>query len=351
MKIFSNQLHHLHKGRQEMFRGRLVDCHEVPQRLEHVLSELERRPVGELLTPSGDLPLDEALLRVHSPEYLAFLSTAWDEWVSLSPDNVSRDALPSVWPLPGNQAFRTDRPPLNFAAKLGQYAFDAGTPLMSGSWTAAREGAACALAAAQEVSKGESSAVALTRPPGHHAGRAYMGGYCFLNNAAIAAQHLRSQGLQRIAVMDIDYHHGNGTQAIFDERSDVYTVSIHGDPQTEYPFFLGHADERGTGPGEGYNLNFPLPKGTAFETWYDSLQKALQVIADFSPQALVVPLGLDTFEGDPISGFKLKSVHYLQVGRALASLRLPTVFTLEGGYAVADFGRNTVNVLEGFQSI
>lgn len=334
-----------------MFRGRLVDCHEVPQRLEHVLSELERRPVGELLTPSGDLPLDEALLRVHSPEYLTFLSTAWDEWVSLSPDNVNRDALPSVWPLPGNQAFRMDRPPLNFAAKLGQYAFDAGTPLMSGSWMAAREGAACALAAAQAVSQGESSAVALTRPPGHHAGRAYMGGYCFLNNAAIAAQYLRSQGLQRIAVMDIDYHHGNGTQAIFDERSDVYTVSIHGDPQTEYPFFLGHADERGTGPGEGYNLNFPLPKGTAFETWYGSLQKALQVIADFSPQALVVPLGLDTYEGDPISGFKLKSVHYLQVGRALASLRLPTVFTLEGGYAVADFGRNTVNVLEGFQSI
>ncbi len=334
-----------------MFRGRLVDCHEVPQRLEHVLSELERRPVGELLTPSGDLPLDEALLRVHSPEYLTFLSTAWDEWVSLSPDNVNRDALPSVWPLPGNQAFRMDRPPLNFAAKLGQYAFDAGTPLMSGSWMAAREGAACALAAAQAVSTGESSAVALTRPPGHHAGRAYMGGYCFLNNAAIAAQYLRSQGLQRIAVMDIDYHHGNGTQAIFDERSDVYTVSIHGDPQTEYPFFLGHADERGTGPGEGYNLNFPLPKGTAFETWYGSLQKALQVIADFSPQALVVPLGLDTYEGDPISGFKLKSVHYLQVGRALASLRLPTVFTLEGGYAVADFGRNTVNVLEGFQSI
>jgi acetoin utilization deacetylase AcuC-like enzyme len=351
MKIFSNQLHHLHNGRQEMFRGRLVDCHEVPQRLEHVLSELARRPVGELLSPSVNLPLDAALRSVHSPEYLAFLSTAWDEWVSLSPDNVNRDALPSVWPLPGNHAFRMDRPPLNFAAKLGQYAFDAGTPLMSGSWMAAREGAACALAAAQAVSTGESSAVALTRPPGHHAGKAYMGGYCFLNNAAIAAQHLRTQGLQRIAVMDIDYHHGNGTQAIFDERSDVYTLSIHGDPQTEYPFFLGHADERGTGIGEGFNMNFPLPKGTAFETWYEILQRALQVIADFSPQALVVPLGLDTYEGDPISGFKLKSAHYLQVGRALASLRLPTVFTLEGGYAVADFGINTVNVLEGFQSI
>ena len=350
MKIFCNQLHHLHEGRQEMFRGRLVDCHEVPQRLEHVLSELARRPIGVLLRPSDPLPLDTALLSVHSSDYLDFLSSAWEEWVSLSPDNVNQDALPSVWPLPGHQAFRMDKPPLNFAAKLGQYAFDAGTPLTAGSWMAAREGAACALAAAQAVSAGEASAVALTRPPGHHAGRSYMGGYCFLNNAAIAAQHLRFQGLRRIAVMDIDYHHGNGTQAIFNERSDVFTVSIHGDPQTEYPFFLGHADERGSGAGEGFNLNFPLPKGTAFDTWYGILHKALQVIADFSPQALVVPLGLDTYEGDPISGFKLKSADYLKVGSALASLRVPTVFTLEGGYAVADFGINTVNVLEGFES-
>jgi acetoin utilization deacetylase AcuC-like enzyme len=177
-----------------------------------------------------------------------------------------------------------------------------------------------------------------------------MGGYCFLNNAAIAAQNLRSQGMQRVAVLDIDYHHGNGTQAIFDERPDVYTVSIHGDPQTEYPFFLGHTDEHGSGAGEGYNMNFPLPKGTGFEKWYANLQQALQMVSDFAPQALVVPLGLDTYEGDPISGFKLKSADYIQVGRALASVQLPTVFTLEGGYAVADFGINTVNVLEGFQA-
>ena len=178
----------------------------------------------------------------------------------------------------------------------------------------------------------------------------FFGGYCFLNNAAIAAQYLRQHGMHRVAVLDIDYHHGNGTQSIFNDRPDIYTVSIHGDPLTEYPFFLGHADERGSGAGEGYNLNFPLPRGTPFETWYATLQRALQVILDFSPQALVVPLGLDTYEGDPISGFKLKSEHYLQVGRALASLRLPTVFTLEGGYAVSDFGINTVNVLEGYQS-
>lgn len=333
-----------------MFRGRLVDCHEVPQRLDHVLSELARRPVGELLNPPADLPLAAALHSVHSSDYLSFLENAWDEWVKLSPENASRDALPSVWPLPGQQAFRMDKPPLNFAARLGQYAFDAGTPLMSGTWIAAREGAACALAAAQAVGAGAAASVALTRPPGHHAGKAYMGGYCFLNNAAIAAQNLRSQGMQRVAVLDIDYHHGNGTQAIFDERPDVYTVSIHGDPQTEYPFFLGHTDEHGSGAGEGYNMNFPLPKGTGFEKWYATLQQALQMVSDFAPQALVVPLGLDTYEGDPISGFKLKSADYIQVGRALASVQLPTVFTLEGGYAVADFGINTVNVLEGFQA-
>jgi acetoin utilization deacetylase AcuC-like enzyme len=350
VKIFSNQHHHLHHGQQEMFRGRLVDCHEVPQRLDHVLNELTRRPVGQVMQAPTNLHLDTALQRVHSADYLAFLANAWDEWVQLSPDNANRDALPSVWPLPGKHAFRMDKPPLNVAAKLGQYAFDAGTPLMSGTWKAAREGAACAVAAADALHQGETAAVALTRPPGHHAGPAFMGGYCFLNNAAIAAQNLRDKGMQRVGILDIDYHHGNGTQAIFDARADIYTVSIHGDPQTEYPFFLGHADEYGTGDGEGFNLNLPLPKGTEFETWYATLQKALQILSDFAPQALVVPLGLDTYEGDPISGFKLKSHHYFQVGHAIAALGLPTLFTLEGGYAVADFGVNTVNVLEGFKS-
>ena len=330
-----------------MYRGRLVACHEVPQRLQHVLDELARRPVGHVTQPPADLPLDAALRQVHSADYLAFLSTAWDDWVALDPANAALDALPSVWPLAARHAFRTDTPPLNFAARLGQYAFDSGTPLMAGSWAAAQAGAACALAAAQAVLAGERFAMALTRPPGHHAGPNYMGGYCFINNAAVAAQALRDGGLPRIAVLDIDYHHGNGTQTIFYERSDVLTVSIHGDPRTEYPFFLGHADERGAGPGDGFNLNLPLPRGTGFDAWWATLQVALQAVSDFAPQALVVPLGLDTFEGDPISGFKLQSAHYLQIGQAIAQLGLPTVLTFEGGYAVAEVGVNTVNVLEG----
>jgi acetoin utilization deacetylase AcuC-like enzyme len=348
MKIFHNTRHAEHAGRQEMFRGRMVDCHEVPQRLQHVLDELARRPVGRLAQPAADLPLDAALRRVHRADYLYFLASAWSEWVAMDPANAERDALPSVWPLAQPHAFRSDAPPLNFAARLGQYAFDSGTPLMAGSWAAAREGASCALAAAQAVLAGERAAMALTRPPGHHAGPAFMGGYCFINNGAVAAQALRDGGLQRVAVLDVDYHHGNGTQTIFYERSDVFTVSIHGDPRTEYPFFLGHADERGAGAGEGFNLNLPLLRGTGFKTWFDTLQHGLQAVFDFAPQALVVPLGLDTFENDPISGFTLRSADYLQVGRALASLQLPTVFTFEGGYAVAEVGINAVNVLEGF---
>ena len=347
MKIFHNTRHAEHAGRQEMFRGRMVDCHEVPDRLRFVLDELQRRPVGQLLTPDAALDVDAAMARVHAPDYLAFLANAWDDWVALDPANAERDALPSVWPLASRYGFRTDAPPLNFAARLGQYAFDSGTPLMSGSWAAARGGAACALAAAQAVLGGERFAMALTRPPGHHAGPNYMGGYCFINNAAVAAQALCDGGLQRVAVLDVDYHHGNGTQTCFYERSDVLTVSIHGDPRTEYPFFLGHADERGYGAGEGFNLNLPMPRGTGFDVWLATLQTALQAVADFAPQALVVPLGLDTFEGDPISGFKLRSGDYLQLGRAIAQLGLPTVLTFEGGYAVAEVGVNTVNVLQG----
>jgi acetoin utilization deacetylase AcuC-like enzyme len=232
---------------------------------------------------------------------------------------------------------------------VGQFAFDAGTPLTAGTWPAALAGAACAIDAARAVARGEQrAALALTRPPGHHAGADYFGGYCFLNNAALAAQALREAGFERVAVVDVDYHHGNGTQAIFDERNDVFTASIHGDPTTEYPFYLGYADERGRGAGQGFNLNLPLPPGTGFDDWRNALCQTLSEVERFGAQALVVPLGVDTFEGDPISKFSLRSADYVEIGRLLAGAGLPTVFTLEGGYAVAEVGVNVVNVLEGF---
>ena len=349
MKIFHNPLHAQHAGRQEMFRGRMVPCHEVPARLDFVLAALQSRPLGPLLAPAiPDAELHAAMARVHRAPYLDFLAHAWDAWVAMDQANAERDALPSVWPLPSRHGFRTDVVPRNFAAQLGLYAFDAGTPLTAGTWAAARAGAGCALAAAQDVLGGARSAFALTRPPGHHAGPDYFGGYCFLNNAAIAAQALRDGGHPRVAVLDVDYHHGNGTQTIFYARPDVLTVSIHGDPATEYPFFLGHADERGAEAGEGCNINLPLPRGTGFAAWRATLDQALNAVARFGATALVVPMGLDTFAGDPISGFQLHSADYLAVGQALAGAGLPTVFTFEGGYAVAEVGTNAVNLLEGF---
>ncbi len=343
MITFYNHLHARHQGKVEMFRGALVPCFEVPARADHVLAELQRRQLGSVQHP--DAFDDVALERVHSPRYLRFLATAWDQWLALDPANADKDILPSVWP---TRSFRTDIEPENFSAKLGLYSYDAGSPFTAGTWVAARAGADCALSAAQRLVQGDRAAFALSRPPGHHAGADFFGGYCFLNNAALAAQHLRDAGMAKVAVLDIDYHHGNGTQAIFYDRPDVFFASIHGDPLTEYPFFLGHADETGSSAGLGANLNIPLPRGTGFDVWFAALEQALGAVQRFGAQALVVSLGMDTFEGDPISGFTLRSADYLRVGERLAAAGLPTALVFEGGYAVAEVGVNAVNVLEGF---
>lgn len=327
-----------------MFRGKLVPCHETPARLEYVLDELRQRGLGELRAPSA--PDMDLVRRVHTPRYVDFLATAWQQWVALDPANAELDVLPSIWPVRG---FRHDVEPTNFAARVGLFSFDSGCPLTAGTWEAATAGAACAIDAARAVAAGGvRAAMALTRPPGHHAGPDFFGGYCFLNNAALAAQALRDAGAARVAIVDVDYHHGNGTQSIFYERGDVLTVSVHGDPTTEYPFYLGYADERGQGAGQGCNLNLPLAAGTEFAAWTRALEQGLAAVRAFKADALVVALGVDTYAGDPISKFKLQSADYLQVGRLLASLGLPAVFTMEGGYAVAEVGVNAANVLRGY---
>ncbi len=343
VRTFFNSVHAQHAGQSEFFRGRLVPCFEVPARADLVHAELLRRGFAAPLAPQ---PLPEGwLAKVHAPRYLDFLSTAWDQWVALDPAHATMDAIPSVWPV---RTFRSDVVPDNFAARMGLFSYDAGTPLTGGTWAAALEGAACAWSGANAVADGDGPVFVLTRPPGHHAGADFFGGYCFLNNAAVAAQALRERGCSRVAVLDVDYHHGNGTQAIFYDRSDVFFVSLHGDPCTEYPFYLGHADERGQGAGEGYNLNLPLPRGTGFDTWRAALAEGLQAIARAGCDALVVSLGVDTFEADPVAGFQLRSDDYLRIGEDLAQAGLPTVFVFEGGYAVAEVGVNAVNVLEGF---
>jgi len=343
MLIFHNPSQQQHVGRQEMFRGRLVPSVETPARMTQVRRALEERAIGDLRTPS---PIDLALVqRVHAPRYLDFLASAWHEWISLDEANHDVDILPSVWTAHG---LRRDVSPIEFSARVGQFASDAGSPISSGTWQAALEGAACAIDAARAVVAGDRAAMSLTRPPGHHAGADCYGGYCFLNNAAIAAQTLRDAGAARVAIVDVDYHHGNGTQSIFYERSDVFTVSIHGDPTTEYPFYLGYADETGRGAGEGFNLNLPLGRGTDFAHWRLALDRALRAVERVGAEALVVPLGVDTYEHDPISRFRLTSDDFRAMGAMLARVALPTVITFEGGYAVEQLGVNVANVLEGF---
>jgi acetoin utilization deacetylase AcuC-like enzyme len=342
---FYNEQHGQHHGRHESLRGELVPCFDHPQRATTLLDELERRNLGRIVTPHK-MPL-MSLERIHSPRYLHFLRHAWSDWVALDPANAGKDALPSVWPVRG---LRSDIEPDNFTGKLGLYSMDTSTPLTAGTWAAAKTGADCAINAAHALRLGERATFALTRPPGHHAGADFFGGYCFLNNAALAAQHLLDDGARRVAILDLDYHHGNGTQSIFYQRDDVLFVSIHADPRSDYPFYLGHADETGAGKGAGHNLNLPLPAGSSSAAWFAALETACLRLASYAPDALVVSLGVDTYAGDPLSTFKLQSGDFLRVGERIAYLGLPTAFILEGGYALKQIGVNVVNVLEGFET-
>jgi acetoin utilization deacetylase AcuC-like enzyme len=343
MIVFFDSQHSLHAPEYEFFRGERVPCFETPRRAEFVRTELLAR--GHTLR-QPDVDSSDILSKVHSARYLSFLQTAWQQWLALDAANARLQPFPSTWPV---RTLRSDREPDNFIAKLGLYSMDNGTPLMAGTWLAAKAGADAAASAAAALWAGERGVFCATRPPGHHAGADFMGGYCFLNNAAVAVQALQSQGCHRVAVLDVDYHHGNGTQSIFYDRSDVLFASIHGSPFTEYPFYLGHADETGEGAGLGFNLNLPLPAGCSNAAWFEALNIACERVAKHDAQALVVSLGLDTFVSDPISKFNLQSGDFVLLGQRISKLALPTIFVLEGGYAAAELGVNAVNVIEGFE--
>ena len=345
MITFFNENHQAHAPEYEFFRGERVACFETPARAEFVKARLTER--GHALQ-CAQVDSRAVLAKVHAPRYLAFLEHAWRDWLALAPGNAASQPFPSLWPI---RSLRSDIEPLNFIARLGLYSMDNGSPLSSGTWLAAKAGADAAASAAALVAsgKGVRAAFCCSRPPGHHAGADFMGGYCFLNNAAVAAQSLLDAGAGRVAILDVDYHHGNGTQSIFYDRADVLYVSVHGDPLTEYPFFLGHADETGADEGTGFNLNLPLPAGCPSGRWFEALEQACQRIGRHHADALVVSLGLDTFAEDPISKFALMASDFSRLGQRLGALGLPTVFVLEGGYAAAALGINAVNVIEGFE--
>ncbi len=341
MKTIFSPLHKKHDGQLELNGNEMTPGFEKPSRAEYIRARIESEKLGPILPPEEhDL---SAAKRVHRDDYIDFLPAVWPEWARTGRGG---SAMGFTWPTRG---LRGDKRPATIDALLGYYSFDAGASFVSGTWEAVKSSYDVALTAAGLVKNGERAAFALCRPPGHHAGSGFMGGYCYINNAAVVAQWCRDQGAPRVSVLDIDYHHGNGTQEIFYARADVQVLNLHADPMTEYPFFLGHADERGEGAGEGFNVNYPMPFGTAWDAWNASLDDACAKLAAYAPDVVVVSLGVDTFEKDPISKFKLRTEDYPRIGRRIASLGLPTVFVMEGGYAVEEIGVNAVGVLTGFE--
>ena len=337
MLTFYNEHHAQHDAHFFLVRGAQVPCAEQPARIDLIVGELQRRGLGNIVIPHRVALA--SLERIHTPRYLHFLRTAWQEWLALAAVHAGRDAFPSAWP--ARRAIEPD----SFDGRLGLYATDTVSPLTAGTWGAAKAGADCAINAAHALRLGEHGTFALTRPPGHHAGADYFGGACFLNNAALAAQHLLDDGMARVATLDLGYRHGNGTQDIFYARGDVLVTSLH-----VTPCYAGHASETGEGDGAGFNLNVPLAPGASATQWFAALETACLKITMAGAAALVVSLGVDVFAGDPDSTFGLASADFLRIGERIGHLGLPVVFVLEGGAAVAELGTNVVNVLEGFET-
>lgn len=334
----------LHNPPHEMLEGQLIEPHESPARAQLIHDAVVAAALGPIMPPRsfGLAPVRA----VHSDDYLQYLEHAYERWVAAggAPAAVIPDTFAVRW---------MNRPPHGGLALPGYYTFDTSAPIVAGTYQAARMSADAALTGAALLLEGERAVYALCRPPGHHAGRDMCGGYCFLNNAAIAAEYLLSQTTgegrrTKVAILDIDYHHGNGTQQIFYERADVLCISIHADPSYEYPSFAGYADERGAGAGQGCNLNLPLPEGTDDDTFLAALDRALAAIHSYAPRFLVLSAGFDTFDGDPLGKFKLTTNRYRAIGQRIAALGMPTLIVQEGGYATAALGDNAIHLLQAF---
>lgn len=335
MRCFFDDRQLAHAPGREFHNGGWAVHAETPGRARSITEALGR----------WEAPRDhgaEPIAAVHDARYLAFLRTAWDDWVGQGREG---EAIGYAFPVRHRRAVELTR----IDARLGAFSMDASTPITAGSWDAAYWGAQCAVSAVDALAEGARSSFALCRPPGHHAGADYLGGYCFLNNAAIAARRATARGLGPVAVLDVDYHHGNGTQDIFLADATVFFASIHADPRTDYPFYWGHGDERGEGAGTGATLNLPLPRGTDWAAYRPALAQALTAIADWGARTLVVSFGADTYAHDPIAGFALETGDFAKMGQMIGAAGLPAAIVMEGGYAVEALGANVAAFLSGVE--
>ena len=340
MKVFYSEQHRQHQPPFEVFDGGVrVPYLENSDRMDRILGSLRSVKWADIIEPL-DFGLDP-ILAVHDKEYLDFLASAWTEWLASNPTD-SSTLIPATFALR-----RQPQKPKSLLGLAGYYIMDLSACIVEGTYQAALSSANSALSAAEAVADGERVAFALCRPPGHHAGKDYAGGYCFINNASVAANWLSAKG--RVAVLDIDYHAGNGTQDIFYARDDVLTISIHADPDFEYPHFVGFADERGKGRGFTFHQNFPLPKGTGDAEYLQTLDKAISLLDGFKPSYLVVSAGMDIYADDPLGTIKVTTEGIGMIGKRIASMHLPTVIVMEGGYANEMLGKNILALLSAFQ--
>jgi acetoin utilization deacetylase AcuC-like enzyme len=349
VKVFASPRHQLHDPDHEIEASRLQQPFEHPGRAEAIRAALAADERFVIAEPGewGTAPIEA----VHDPGLVRFLASAWEEYQQEV--HPAHDVVPDVFAHRGLRAGMGDGrgEPATVAARLGWWCFETTTPLTSGTYEAARSGVDSALSAARCVLDGERIAYGLCRPPGHHATSSLYGGYCFFNNAAIAAVHVVAETGGRVAVLDVDYHHGNGTQQIFYGRDDVAYVSVHGDPARAYPYHTGFADETGAGRGAGSTCNVPLPAGTDDDDYLAALDQALTTVDAFDPAVVVVSLGVDTYAGDPICDLALTTEGFGQCGRAVAALGRPLVVVQEGGYADDAIGANVSSWLLGAAAV
>jgi acetoin utilization deacetylase AcuC-like enzyme len=347
VKVVYTLRHRLHHPEREIEAGREQEPFEHPERAEAIRAALAADDTFEFVAPDewGTGPIEA----VHDPGLVRFLETAWEEYQQSHP--YTHDVVPDIFALPAIRDGMGGSPePTAIGMRLGWWCFETTTPLTHGTYDAARSSVDVALTAADHVLGGDPVAYGLCRPPGHHAARGAYGGYCFFNNAAVVAQHVATSTGGKVAVLDVDYHHGNGTQPIFYDRADVQYVSLHGDPVRAYPYLTGFRDERGSGPGSGATSNFPLPVGTDDDDFLAALSAACADVASFAPDAVVVSLGLDTFIGDPICDLSLTPDGFEACGAMVRELGLPTVVLQEGGYATDELGENARRWLLGVNS-
>ena len=340
MKLFFHDDQRLHDPKHFLSSGAQLPNPETPGRID------------ALLTGAGELGLGPCqpddrgmapIAAVHTAEYLTFLKNIHVRWQRI--EGASAEVIPNIHPDRRSAGY-----PKSAVGQAGYHMADTACPISDHTWQSAYWAAQTAITAAESVISGDRAAYALCRPPGHHAFSDLAGGFCFLNNTAIAAEHCKRAGL-RPAVVDVDLHHGNGTQGIFYNRSDVLTVSVHADPERYYPFFWGHAQERGKGGGLGANLNLPIPRGSGDDVFLKALNSGLERVQDFGADVLIIALGLDAFEGDPFAGLAVTTPGFASIAAACAKLDLPAIIVQEGGYLCPELGENLKNFLGSFMAI